>query len=147
MEKIIIQHQIIYFFVVLVFTASLNGCSSDSDEEQPTVETFLKKFHGTKWGKTFSDGRIDVWKFNNDELNPFDIWFKEKEAKCYFYFQSYKGNFEIIELSEDKLIIEIQFNEFSTNITTVTFSVDAKENIRINGTPLIEINKILTICD
>jgi len=50
-------------------------------------------------------------------------------------------------LYEDEIIIKMHFNEFPTIIITVTSSVVTKGNIKINGIPLIENNKILTIYD
>ncbi len=143
------KQKVIYLLILIVLNVSFIGCESDNDEEPIVKETFLKKFSNTKWEFINSDGYINVFKFNDEVLNPFDVWFKEKDAKCYYFFQSYKRNFEIIENTEETLVVAIQLNLYNTSTTTFTFWIDEKNNINAGSTRLTEItnSNTLVICN
>ena len=143
------KQKVVYFLILIIINVSFIGCDSDDNEESIVKESFLKKYSNTKWKHIRDNGQIDVYKFNDSELNPFDVWFKQTNDKCYYYFQSYKRNYEIIENSEDTLVVAIQFNPNSTRTTTITFWVDEKNNINVGPTRLSEItnSNTLVICN
>ena len=64
-----------------VLSISINGCSDDE-----TIQSFLEKQANTDW--KFSEpnsGAILYVSINNNQANPFEIWFSILEEVCFIH--------------------------------------------------------------
>lgn len=142
-RQLFIKLSVLFFLLI-----SLGSCSS-SDEPGPEIskDTFFKKFHGTKWEYVQDWGRTDIFRFNDDELNPFVIWYKEEDANCYYFFKSHEMYFEILENTPDKFVIYME-HIIGNKVLYYNWSfvINEKDNISLNGHNLTEVDKTLVIC-
>lgn len=115
-----LKHGFFYFFILLGLIVSFNGCSDDDDI---TSQTFLEKLDGTKWVYTelIDDNEFSIYiRINNNTNKLIEQWYFVFEDDCYYYgYDSVSGNMEIIENSNDKLILKYT-DEGDTEIVTVT---------------------------
>ena len=81
---------------------------SDEPGPEKAEDTFLTKFDGTKLEGVQSNGQTDIFRFNDDELNPIVVWSKYKDMNCFVFFKSHEMYFEILENTPDKFEIYIE---------------------------------------
>ena len=109
------------FGLLALLTVSLSfvSCSDDGDK----VKSFLETHGDTVWKfmAPFDGGSIYV-QINDDATNPFEIWFSISEEACFIY-ESIEddGSPEIIESSENKIVIKI--TESATEYVLITMTV------------------------
>jgi hypothetical protein len=120
MKTLFLKHKIISFFLIISLAVSFNGCGSDSDERL----TFLENHADSEW--KFSDDNIGVTlyvKINNSQTSPFEFWISILDELCYIHESiDDDGNVEILENTENKLVVKIIDNPDEYSIITLTVS-------------------------
>ena len=102
MKTIILKHSFLYLFIILGLSISFNSCSSDDDDE-PTPQTFLEKYDGTKWVNT--DEFTFYIRLNDNPNKLIESWILFDD--CYFYDVDFESEgVEIIENLKDELVIK-----------------------------------------
>ena len=116
MKTINFKNNFFYLFVLLGLIISLNSCSSDDE----TTKTFLEKYDGTSWLVPVSEETIYI-RINDDLINFIEEWEYHESNDCYEYEDDFfdEGTFEVVENSENKLIIEYNY-EGDTETLTLT---------------------------
>lgn len=133
--------------ILTLVTVSIGISSCGSDDEPEVIEnTFLKQFNGEKWEVELDDINY-AFKFNDDINNPFSYWQEQEEEGCYFFFDPYNLEFDILEQTNDKFAVIFKFisgNRYQ--IIQWTFTVDDKGIIHANTIPLTKTDKIYLRC-
>lgn len=117
---LIFKQKKIHLLILLGLIISLNSCNTDDE----TSNTFLKKYDGTSW--IVPIGEETIYIRINDDLNTFiEEWEYRDSDDCYEYEDHFfeEGTYEIIENSENKLIIEYNY-EGETETLTLTVQGD-----------------------
>ena len=107
---------IFLFFIIF----AVDACNEDDDE----VISFLDVHGDTQW--KFQDPNSDAelyLRINDSETNPFELWLTFLANGCYVY-QSVEddGTPEILENSENKLVIRVEESNEEYTIVTLTVS-------------------------
>ena len=120
MKTINFKNNFFYLFVLLGLIISLNGCSSDDE----TTKTFLEKYDGTSWLVPISEETVYI-RINDDLIKFIEEWEYYESNDCYEYEDHFfeEGTFEVIENSENKLIVEYNY-EGDTETLTLTVQGD-----------------------
>ena len=118
-----LKHYLLLFSILLSLIVSFNGCS---DDDEPTSQTFLEKYDGTKWINM--DEHTRYIKFNNKTENLVEQWILFGD--CYYYNSDYESeNLNIIENSIDNLIVK--YTDLNFQVTKIiTFTIQ-KETLKI----------------
>ena len=112
-------------FKVLSFTLlmilAVVSCNDDDDDN---MVSFLDKHGDTQW--KFQDPNSDTvlyLKINDSQANPFELWLTFLANSCYVY-QSVEddGTPEILENTENKLVIRVDESNDEYTIVTLTIS-------------------------
>ena len=107
------------FFLFLIIFA-VDACNEDDDD----VVSFLDNHGDTQW--KFQDPNSEAvlyLRINDSEANPFELWLTFLANSCYVY-QSVEddGTPEILENSENKLVIRVEESNDEYTIVTLTVS-------------------------
>ena len=111
------RKQFIYLFLLLGLAVSFNSCDDDDDD----VNSFLEMYANSTWQD--SEGELFLRIVNNPAILV-EGW--EYYEECYEYWTiGEDGTLEILENSENKLIVEITYNEDGFEISfTFTLTVN-----------------------
>ena len=106
--------------VLLLMIFALVACNDDDDD----VISFLDKHGDTQW--KFQDPNSDTvlyLRINDSQANPFELWLTFLANSCYVY-QSVEddGTPEILENTENKLVIRVEESNDEYTIVTLTIS-------------------------
>jgi hypothetical protein len=107
--------------VLLLMIFALVACNDDDDDD---MISFLDKHGGTQW--KFQDPNSDTvlyLRINDSQINPFELWLTFLANSCYVY-QSVEddGTPEILENTENKLVIRVEESNDEYTIVTLTIS-------------------------
>lgn len=107
-------------FTLLMILAVVS-CNDDGDD---AVVSFLDKHGESQW--KFQDPNSDTvlyLKINDSQTNPFELWLTFLANSCYVY-QSVEddGTPEILENTENKLVIRVEETNDEYTIVTLTVS-------------------------
>ena len=111
-------------FKVLSFTllmiVAVVSCNDDDDD----MVSFLDKHGNTQW--KFQDPNSDTvlyLRINDSQTNPFELWLTFLANSCYVY-QSVEddGTPEILENTENKLVIRVEESNDEYTVVTLTIS-------------------------
>jgi hypothetical protein len=107
-------------FTLLMILAVVS-CNDDDDDN---MVSFLDKHGDTQW--KFQDPNSDTvlyLKINDSQANPFELWLTFLANSCYVY-QSVEddGTPEILENTENKLVIRVDESNDEYTIVTLTAS-------------------------
>ena len=105
----------------LLMIFALVSCNDDDDDD---MITFLDKHGDTQW--KFQDPGSDTvlyLRINDSQTNPFELWLTFLANSCYVY-QSVEddGTPEILENTENKLVIRVEESNDEYTIVTLTVS-------------------------
>ena len=111
------------FALIAMISFSFTACSDDDEEDD---KSFLETHGGTVWNLGDpADGFSVYAQINNNESNPFEIWFYDESNECYLYQRiTDEGSPEVIENRENKVEIRIGGETGSYAILTMTVSGD-----------------------
>lgn len=109
------------FSFTLLMIIAVASCSDDGDDD---VITFLDKHGDTQW--KFQDPNSDTvlyLRINDSQTNPFELWLTFLANSCFVY-QSVEddGTPEILENTENKLVIRVDESNDEYTIVTLTVS-------------------------
>lgn len=107
--------------ISLLMIFALAACNDDDDDN---VISFLDKHGDTQW--KFQDPNSDTvlyLRINDSQANPFELWLTFLANSCYVY-QSVEddGTPEILENTENKLVIRVDESNDEYTIVTLTVS-------------------------
>jgi hypothetical protein len=105
----------------LAMTIALFSCSDDSNDKSTS---FLAKNGGTSWKIVDPSSGASIYAhINNNEANPFEIWAAFAAETCFIY-QSIddSGSVEVLENTENKVVIRIDDNATEYTLITLTVS-------------------------
>jgi len=111
--------KVLSFTLLMIF--AVVSCNDDDDND---VVSFLDKHGDTQW--KFQDPNSDTvlyLKINDSQANPFELWLTFLANSCYVY-QSVEddGTPEILENTENKLVIRVDESNDEYTIVTLTIS-------------------------
>lgn len=111
--------KVLSFTLLMIF--AVVSCNDDEDDD---VVSFLDKHGDTQW--KFQDPNSDTvlyLKINDSQANPFELWLTFLANSCYVY-QSVEddGTPEILENTENKLVIRVDESNDEYTIVTLTIS-------------------------
>jgi len=118
MEKLQIKSK----WLIVLFLMTLTLVESCSEDDDPSADNFfLEIFDGTYWKMEEPEGIIFL-RFNNNELNPIELWLTLIEEHCYLYSASLdEGSIRILKSSANRL--EIMTSETAQDYSILTISV------------------------
>ena len=107
--------------ISLLMIFALASCNDDDDDN---MLSFLDKHGDTQW--KFQDPNSDTvlyLRINDSQANPFELWLTFLANSCYVY-QSVEddGTPEILENTENKLVIRVDESNDEYTIVTLTVS-------------------------
>ena len=107
--------------ISLLMIFALAACNDDDDDN---MISFLDKHGDTQW--KFQDPNSDTvlyLRINDSQANPFELWLTFLANSCYVY-QSVEddGTPEILENTENKLVIRVDESNDEYTIVTLTVS-------------------------
>ncbi len=107
--------------ISLLMIFALAACNDDDDDD---MISFLDKHGETQW--KFQDPNSDTvlyLRINDSQANPFELWLTFLANSCYVY-QSVEddGTPEILENTENKLVIRVDESNDEYTIVTLTVS-------------------------
>ena len=107
--------------ISLLMIFALAACNDDDDGD---MISFLDKHGDTQW--KFQDPNSDTvlyLRINDSQANPFELWLTFLANSCYVY-QSVEddGTPEILENTENKLVIRVEESNDEYTIVTLTIS-------------------------
>ena len=107
--------------ITLLMIFAVVSCNDDDDDN---MVSFLDKHGETQW--KFQDPNSDTvlyLKINDSQANPFELWLTFLANSCYVY-QSVEddGTPEILENTENKLVIRVDESNDEYTIVTLTVS-------------------------
>ena len=107
--------------ISLLMIFALAACNDDDDGD---MISFLDKHGDTQW--KFQDPNSDTvlyLRINDSQANPFELWLTFLANSCYVY-QSVEddGTPEILENTENKLVIRVDESNDEYTIVTLTVS-------------------------
>ncbi|MBD0849738.1 hypothetical protein [Maribacter arenosus] len=128
MKKLDIKQIIKLSLLAMISIATICSCSKD-DNTSPISKLFLELYTGTIWVRDHGD--VTHIRFINNTSKILESWTNHfDEPDCYYHhterFES--GTIQIIENSEDILIIKVTYNEIASQ--TLTFTIQ-EENLKI----------------
>ena len=111
--------KVLSFTLLMIF--AVVSCNDDDDDD---MVSFLDKHGDTQW--KFQDPNSDTLlylKINDSQANPFELWLTFLANSCYVY-QSVEddGTPEILENTENKLVIRVDESNDEYTIVTLTVS-------------------------
>ena len=111
--------KVLSFTLLMIF--AVVSCNDDDDDN---MVSFLDKHGETQW--KFQDPNSDTvlyLKINDSQANPFELWLTFLANSCYVY-QSVEddGTPEILENTENKLVIRVDESNDEYTIVTLTVS-------------------------
>ncbi len=104
----------------LLMIFAVAACSDDEDD----VTSFLDKHGNTQWRFQDTDSQTVLYlRINDSQTNPFELWLSLLQSTCYVY-QSVEddGTPEILENTENKLVIRVDESNEEYTIVTLTIS-------------------------
>ena len=109
------------FSLTLLMIFAVASCNDDDDGD---IVSFLDKHGDTQW--KFQDPGSDTvlyLRINDSQTNPFELWLTFLANSCYVY-QSVEddGTPEILENTENKLVIRVDESNDEYTIVTLTVS-------------------------
>lgn len=120
MKKYILNLKAIALFIFMAL--SFIACSDDDDGGS----SFLEKNGGTVW--KFEEpvlGGAIYAQINNSESNPFEAWQSLFEDTCFVYINfANEGDVEVVENSENKLVLRVDESSTEYFLLTLTVSGD-----------------------
>ena len=107
--------------LTLLMIFAIASCNGDDDDD---VVSFLDKHGNTQW--KFQDPNSDTvlyLRINDSQTNPFELWLTFLANSCYVY-QSVEddGTPEILENTENKLVIRVEESNDEYTVVTLTIS-------------------------
>jgi len=121
MKTLFFKHRILSVLILLVLSISITGCSDDE-----TIKSFLEKQADTDW--KFNEpltGAILYVTINNNQVNPFEIWFSIIEEACFIHESiGDDGTVEILENSANELKIKVVDDGNPAEYSIITFTVN-----------------------
>ena len=109
--------------LLTMMALALFSCSDDDDND--ASKSFLEKHGGTVW--KFEEpvsGAAIFAQINNSEANPFEIWISF-DGTCFFYESiTDTGNIEVLENTENKVVIRIDEGATEYSILQLTVTGD-----------------------
>ena len=111
--------KVLSFTLLMIF--AVVSCNDDDDDN---MVSFLDKHGDTQW--KFQDPNSDTvlyLKINDSQANPFELWLTFLANSCFVY-QSVEddGTPEILENTENKLVIRVDESNDEYTIVTLTVS-------------------------
>jgi len=111
--------KVLSFTLLMIF--AVVSCNDDDDDN---MVSFLDKHGDTQW--KFQDPNSDTVLYlsiNDSQANPFELWLTFLANSCYVY-QSVEddGTPEILENTENKLVIRVDESNDEYTIVTLTVS-------------------------
>ena len=111
--------KVLSFTLLMIF--AVLSCNDDNDDD---IVSFLDKHGETQW--KFQDPNSDTvlyLQINDSQTNPFELWLTFLANSCYVY-QSVEddGTPEILENTENKLVIRVEESNDEYTIVTLTIS-------------------------
>ena len=110
--------KVLSFTLIMIFAVA--SCNDDDDD----MVSFLDKHGNTQW--KFQDPNSDTvlyLRINDSQTNPFELWLTFLANSCYVY-QSVEddGTPEILENTENKLVIRVEESNDEYTVVTLTIS-------------------------
>lgn len=122
MKAIMLKFKALGLFAMMAM--ALFSCSDDDDDNDAS-KSFLEKHGGTVW--KFEEpvsGAAIYAQINNTESNPFEIWISF-DGNCFIYESiTDAGNVEVLENTENKVVIRIDEGPSEYSILQLTVTGD-----------------------
>ncbi len=120
-----------FIFLLLISSLFFANCS-DGDSHQ----NFLERYDNSVWEISLVD-TIIYEKFHNNKSNPIEEWHKNSDLNCLYYFNFPRIGGEVMEVSNNQLIIRVSNPEdiddyrliiFTENDSDINLKVEIFEN-------------------
>ncbi|RLD86175.1 MAG: hypothetical protein DRJ07_01430 [Bacteroidetes bacterium] len=131
---------------ILALLLSIPFFISCSDDEGP--QNFLERYDNSVWEINFDGVPLVYNKFHNNESNPIVEWHKNVNLNCFYFFSIENAGGGLIEVSNNRIIIEIPHPGTTNDYRNLTFTengntINLKVEVFENGISKSVVNYVL----